>query len=57
MEGIAYKRKYYGWKNSFQGSLKIKVTYITPCKLKLPSNFLKCSYRIVLIESIIVINI
>ena len=34
MEGISYKRKYYGWKNKFQVSLKTKVMYITPCKLK-----------------------
>ena len=34
MEEISYQRKYYGWKYKFQGSLKTKVTYITPCKLK-----------------------
>ena len=34
MEGISYQRKNYGWKYKFQGSLKTKVTYITPCKLK-----------------------
>ena len=34
MEGISYQRKYYGWEYKFQGSLKTKVTYVTPCKLK-----------------------
>ena len=34
MEGISYQRKNYGWKYKFQGSLKTKVTYITPRKVK-----------------------
>ena len=34
MEGISYQRKNCGWKYKFQGSLKTKVTYITPCKVK-----------------------
>ena len=32
MERISYQRKNYGWKYKFQGSLKTKVTYITPGK-------------------------
>ena len=34
MEGISYQRNNYGWKYKFQGSVKTKITYIIPCKLK-----------------------
>ena len=36
MIGISSRRKYCGWKYKFQGSLKIKAAYMTPCKLKWP---------------------
>ena len=34
MERKSYQRKYYGWKYKFQRSLRTKVTYLTPGKLK-----------------------
>ena len=34
MEAISYQARIMGGNNKFQGSLKTKVTYITPFKLK-----------------------